>query len=274
MSALTRAVAAELVRVFSLRTWWVLAVVLVLYVGVTAGGFAFFVTAETEGGPGPLPAEVATQLVYSSTTSVALVIPLLFGALAATSEYRWRTLTPTFLAQPRRPVVLVGRLVVALLVGALYGVIGALTSVAAGAVVLAANGVDTLLGDPDVLGLLARTVLACALWSLLGLGLGALLTSQIAAIVIVLVFTQFVEPILRIVAGAWEWSAELARYLPGAATDSLVGAGIIASIGQLDPTVPGVIEPLTRLEGGLVLTALSVLLVAVAAVTTLRHDVE
>lgn len=274
MSALRRAVHAELVRVFSLRTWWVLGLVLVAYVGITAGGFAFFVTAEPVGGAPALPAEVATQLVYSSTTSVALVIPLLFGALAATSEYRWRTLTPTFLAQPRRTVVLVGRLVVATLVGAVYGAIGAVTSVAAGAPVLAANGVDPLLGDPDVVGLLARTVLACALWSLLGLGLGALLTSQIAAIVIVLVFTQFVEPILRLVAGAWEWSAELARYLPGAATDSLVGAGIIASIGQLDPTVPGVIEPLTRLQGGLVLTALSVVLIVIAALTTLRRDVE
>lgn len=274
MNALGRAVAAEVVRVFSLRTWWVLAVVLIIYVAVTAGGFAFFVTTETEGGPGPLPAEVATQLVYSSTTSVALVIPLLFGALAATSEYRWRTLTPTFLAQPRRSVVLIGRLVVALVVGALYGIVGAATSVAAGAGVLAANGVDTLLADPEVWGLIARTVLACALWSLLGLGLGALLTSQIAAIVIVLVFTQFVEPLLRIVAGAWEWSAEIARYLPGAATDSLVGAGIIASIGELDPTVPGVIEPLTRLEGGVVLASLSVALIAIAAVTTLRRDVE
>lgn len=274
MSALIRATHAEAVRVFSLRTWWVLAIVLVAYVGVTAGGFAFFVTAETEGGPGPLPAEVATQLVYSSTTSVALVVPLLFGALLATTEYRWRTLTQTFLAQPRRGVVLVGRLVIAAVVGALYGVIGALTSVAAGAPVLAANGVDVLLGDAEVWGLLARTVLACALWSLLGLGLGALLTSQIAAIVIVLVFTQFVEPILRIVAGVWEWSAELGRYLPGAATDALVGAGILASIGELDPTVPGALEPLSMLEGGLVLTALSLGLVAIAAATTLRRDVD
>ena len=274
MSALLRAVHAELLRVFSLRAWWIFAIVLALYVGVTAGGFAFFVSAETEGGPGPLPAEVAAPLFYSSTTSVALVVPLLFGALLATSEYRWRTLTPSLLAQPRRGVVLLGRLVVAALVGALYGVIGSLVSVAAGAPVLAAMGTDPLLGDPEVWGLLARTALACALWSLLGLGLGALLTSQVAAIVIVLVFTQFVEPILRIVAGLADWSAEAARYLPGAATDSLVGAGILASIGQIDPTVPGMIEPLTKLEGGLVLAALSLVLVAIAAATTLRRDVD
>lgn len=274
MSALGRAVHAELLRVFSLRTWWILAVVLGLYVAVTAGGFAFFVSSSELNGPGPLPAEVAAPLVYSSTTSVALVVPLLFGALLATSEYRWRTLTPTLLAQPRRVVVLAGRLIVALVLGALYGVIGAVVSVAAGAPVLAAFGTDPLLAEPEVLGLLARTVLACALWSLLGLGLGALLTSQIAAIVIVLVFTQFVEPILRIVAGTAEWSAEAARYLPGAATDSLVGAGILASIGQLDPTVPGVIEPLSRLEGGLVLAVLSLALVALAAATTLRRDVD
>ncbi|HET8958533.1 MAG TPA: ABC transporter permease [Microcella sp.] len=274
MSALGRAVHAELLRVFSLRSWWILAAVLALYVAVTAGGFAFFVSADTGGGPGPLPADIAAPLVYSSTTSVALVVPLLFGALLATTEYRWRTLTPTLLAQPRRGVVLAGRVVVAALLGALYGVVGALASLAAGAPVLAAMGTDPLLGDPEVLGLLARTVLACALWSLLGLGLGALLTSQVAAIVIVLVFTQFIEPTLRIVAGLAEWSAEAARYLPGAATDSLVGAGILASIGQLDPTIPGAIEPLTMLEGGLVLAALSLVVIVIAAATTLRRDVD
>lgn len=274
MSAVIRAVRAELLRVFSLRTWWILALVLALYVAFTAGGFAFFAGLDPVEGGGGVPAEIAPSLVYSSTTSIALVIPLLFGALLATSEYRWRTLTPTLLAQPRRGVVLAGRLVVSVIVGAFYGVIGVLASVAAGAPILALNGVDTLLTDPEILGLLARSVLACALWSLLGLGLGALLTSQITAIVIVLVFTQFVEPILRVVAGVWEWSAQLGRFLPGAATDSLVGAGLLASIGAIDPTVPGAIEPLTKLQGGLVLAAISLVFVLLAAATTLRRDVD
>ena len=52
MSAVVRAIHAEWLRVFSLRTWWVLALVLVGYVGVTAGGLAFLVSSmgDTEQG--------------------------------------------------------------------------------------------------------------------------------------------------------------------------------------------------------------------------------
>lgn len=275
MSGVLRAIHAEWLRVVSLRTWWVLALVLVGYVGVTAGGLAFFVSSMGDTEQGALPPLLAAELVYSSTTAVALVIPLLFGALQATTEYRWHTLTPTFLAQPRRGVVLTGRLVIALVMGAVYGVIGAGVSVAAGASVLVATGGEAMLDDPDIQGLLLRTVVACALWSLLGLGVGALLTSQIAAIVIVLAFTQFVEPILRVVAPVWEWSAQIGRFLPGAATDALVGAGLLMSIGALDPTAPqGGAEPLTILQGGLVLAGLSLLAVVIASLTTLRRDVD
>lgn len=281
MSGLGRAIASELVKVFSLKAWWLLGLVLVIYIAVTAAGLAFFLSdlGAQLGAAGPgapdLDPVVTANLVYSSVTAVGLVIPLLFGALLATTEYRHRTLTPTVLAQPRRGIVLAAKAVVALLMGALYGVLGLLGSVGVGAPVLAAVGEQTALDEPDVLGVLVRTIIATALWSLLGLGLGALLTSQIAAIVIVLAFTQFVEPILRLVAGVSETTAAIARFLPGAATDALVGAGILSSLGALDPSVPQAsADALLWWQGGLVLGGLAAALVLAAALTTLRRDVE
>jgi ABC-2 type transport system permease protein len=228
------------------------------------------------GAPAPeLDPVVAANLVYSSVTAVGLVIPLLFGALLATTEWRHGTLTPTVLAQPRRGIVLAAKGVVAAAMGAVYGVVGLIGSVGIGAPVLAALGEPTALDDSEVIVVLLRTLLATALWSLLGLGLGALLTSQIAAIVIVLAFTQFVEPILRLVASVWEWSASIGRFLPGSATDALVGAGIFSSLGALDPSVPSSsVDALLWWQGGLVLAALAAVLIVAASVTTMRRDVE
>lgn len=283
LTALGRATASEFVKVFSLKSWWLLGIILVAYVGFTAGGIAFFLSdagALLSGAPAGTPAPeldpvVVANLVYSSVTAVGLVIPLLFGALIVTTEYRHGTLTPTVLAQPRRGIVLTAKAIVAALMGAVYGAIGLIGSVGIGAPVLAALGEDTALGEPEVIGVLLRTLVATALWSLLGLGLGALLTSQIAAIVIVLAFTQFVEPILRLVAAVWEWSAQLGRFLPGSATDALVGAGILSSLNALDPTVPvAAVDALTWWQGGLVLAALAAVLLVAAALTTGRRDVE
>lgn len=244
LTALGRATAAELAKVFSLKSWWLLGLIMVAYVGMTAAGLAFFLSdagallagAAGAGAPAPeLDPVVIANLVYSSVTAVGLVIPLLFGALIVTTEYRHGTLTPTTLAQPRRGIVLTAKAIVAALMGALYGVLGLIGSV----------------------------------------GLGALLTSQIAAIVIVLAFTQFVEPILRLVASVWEWSAQLGRFLPGSATDALVGAGILSSLNALDPTVPvAAVDALTWWQGGLVLGGLAAVLLVAAALTTGRRDVE
>ena len=48
-----------------------------------------------------------------------------------------------------------------------------------------------------------------ALWGAIGVGLGVLVTNQVAAIVIVIAFTQFVEPILRFAASLNDVSANI-----------------------------------------------------------------
>ena len=274
-----RSVAAETVKVLSTTAWWLLGLILVAYVGVTAAGLAFFLSdlgAELGGtGASGLDDVVSANLVYSSVTAVGLVIPLLFGALLATSEYRHQTLTPTVLAQPRRGILLAAKAVVAVLFGAFFGVVGLVGSVGLGAPVRLTLGESAALDEPEVLSVLLRTIVAMALWAVLGLGLGALLTSQIAAIVIVLAFTQVVEPILRLVSSVWGWSASMGRFLPGAATDALVGAGILSTLGALDSSVPSAeVDALLWWQGGLVLAALAVVLLAAASLTTMRRDVE
>src|SRR5690606_19670613 len=99
-------------------------------------------------------------------------------------------------------------------------------------------------------------VLAMALWAVVGVGVGTLVPSQVASIVIVLAFTQFVEPILRIGASIWEWTAHIGTFLPGAASDALVGASIYT---MMSPTGGSTVAPLGWWQGGLVLLGYSVI---------------
>ena len=137
--------------------------------------------------------------------------------------------------------------------GALYGVVSLVASIGLGAPILAATGVSTALGDSETWMLAARVVLAMSPWAVVGVGLGVLVPNEVAAIVIVLAFTQFVEPILRFGARIWEWTAQIGQFLPGAAGDALVGASIFSSLGT------GQVETasLEWWQGGLVLFAIA-----------------
>ncbi|QAY72455.1 ABC transporter permease [Agromyces protaetiae] len=274
-----RALASEFQKVFTTRMWWVLLIVLAAYVAFMSGGLgAFFgwVTANPEqaaaagggGGTGLPPGLDLAPLLYSFASSVGYVFPVLLGALAVTSEFRHKTLTPTFLATPNRGAVLSAKLVSQLVFGALFGVVGFAVSVGAGAGVLAAWGLDTGLDSTDTWALIGRGVLALALWGAIGVGLGSVVPNQVAAIVIVIAFTQFLEPILRFVSSLSDITAQIGKFLPGAASDALVGASFYSVAGM------GATTSLEWWQGGLVLAGYAVILTIIGGLTTWRGDVS
>lgn len=276
MTAVLRATRAEFAKAFSVRTWWLLAIVLFVYVAFTAAVMALFLSdlGELLGvAATSLDPVASATLVYVSVTSVGYLFPVLIGALAATTEFRHGTIVPTLLAQPRRGVVLAGKAVALAVVGALYGLVGLAASVGVGATAILATGGDPMLSDPAIVATIARAALAMTLWAVIGVGLGSVMTNQVVVIVVVLAFTQFVEPLLRMVGGIWDWTADVARFLPGAATDALVGSGLFSSLGALDPSMPSTSNLLDWWQGGLVLAALAAALLALGAATKWRGDV-
>ncbi|HEU4756186.1 MAG TPA: ABC transporter permease [Agromyces sp.] len=271
-----RSLGSEFQKVLTTRMWWLLAIVLVAYVALLSGGFGAFLgwtlenpdAAAATGGNTTLPPGLdLAPLLYSFASSIGFVFPVLLGALSVTSEFRHRTLTTTFLAEPHRSTVLAGKFASQLVVGALFGVIGFAASVATGAAALAAFGLDTGLDSSETWALIGRGILAMALWGAIGVGLGSLVPNQVAAIVIVIAFTQFVEPVLRFAAALNETTSKVGRFLPGAASDALVGASFY-SIGGL-PTA----EALEWWQGGLVLLGIAVVATLIGGATTWRRDV-
>ncbi|QEO10405.1 ABC transporter permease [Protaetiibacter larvae] len=265
-----RSIRSEYLKVTTTRIWWILAIILFGYVGLTSAGLAALFGGIANDPQGPaLPPEGIPPLIYSFATSVGYVFPLLFGALMTTGEFRYKTLTPTFLATPRRAVVLGGKVTVGLGFGAVYAVVALLASVGLGAIVLVATGTDTLLDQADTWALIGRIVLALALWTVIGTGLGVLVPNQVATIVIVLAFTQFVEPLLRFAAAFWDWTAAIGKFLPGAASDALVGS----SVFTIAATDGAVMQSLEWWQGGLVLACYAAVFLVAGALTTWRRDV-
>lgn len=267
---------SETTKQLTTSGWWVLALILFVYVAFTAAVLGFVFSASASGSlPGSnapqIPEEGLTSTLYSTATAIAYVFPLLVGTLMVTGEFRHKTLTPTFLATPRRGMVLWAKLAVGVMMGVLLGVVGVIASVAPSAAFLAASGIDTGLASGETWAMFGRMILAYVLWVFVGIGVGALVRNQVGAIVGVLVFTQFIEPIARTAGAFVDGLTEVTRYLPGAASDALVGASIFSGAAAGGMTAE---TPLEWWIGALLLLGYAVVLLVLGYLTTWRRDVS
>ena len=269
---MTTALRVEVRKVLTTRMWWLLALVLFGYLAFLGGVMAFSLTRDPEsltGGLGSvtvLDSRTIAKTVYTLGVSLGYVFPLVIGALSVTGEFRHQTITPTLLAEPRRGVVLSAKVVVAAVLGTFYGVVGTGAAVAGGLPFLLAKGDGTHLDERGVLVDLLFSVVAMAIWCVIGIGLGTLLPNQIASVVVILAFTQFVEPVLRIGLVAIDPLAGVQKFLPGAAAEALAGSSLYSSTGML-----GLLD---REWGAVVLPGYAAVFVLAGRATTLRRDVN
>jgi ABC-type transport system involved in multi-copper enzyme maturation permease subunit len=270
------ALRTEYRKLVTTRMWWVLLLAMAAYMALLAAILAFTLVQDPTAGTGsltgaagevpPLPAEELARTVYTLATSLGYVFPVVVGALAMTGEFRHQTITPTLLAEPRRTLVLTAKMLSSVVVGLLFGLVGTLATVVAGGAMLALLGEEPVLTDPDVLRSIALSVLALTVWTVVGVGFGTLLTNQVAVIVVLLAFTQFVEPLLRLLLAQFAWSEGVSKFLPGAAGEAITGASFYASSGL------GA-ELLSSAQGLAVLLGYAVVCAALGRVLTLRRDI-
>lgn len=240
------ALRSEYRKLVTTRVWWVLLLAMAAYmafIGVLLGWSLAAGSADVGGVGGVGGADLTSPdsirgSVYGTATAFGYVFPVVVGALSMTGEYRHGTITPTFLASPSRTRVLVAKMLASLPVGALYGTVATLAVVGAGAAGLALGGAPTLLGDAETWTLVARSVLALTVWAPVGVALGSIVTNQVLAVIAILVWTQFLEAVLRLgLAQAGDVGTTVASYLPGAAGESITGGSFFSAAGVAD-TLP------------------------------------
>lgn len=216
-------VKAETTKVVTTKLWWLLALTLVVLAGA---GSSLLTVAVSAAGSAQLPLDTPSGagVVYNLAVGLAYVVPFALGVLLVTSDLHQGTLSISAVGEPRRLRIFAAKVAVAIGVCALYGAATVGAGVLGGALSLSASGYETHLLSPEVTSRLAGGVACFALWGALGLGIGALVKNQLVAIIGIVVFTQFLEPVVRIVAA----DSQLTRFLPGAVSDAAAGGTLIS----------------------------------------------
>jgi hypothetical protein len=262
------AVRAEFRKFFTTRMWWGMALGMVVVGGGLAAVISLLAGRQPvdQGGFPPLDAPNVVNTVYTAGLSFAYLIMLAVGVMAIGAEYRHKTITATFLAVPRRVRVMLAKGVAMLGIGAFYGIIFVVSSVAVGAPIIAARGFDAFPAGANVARTLALTLLALGLWGLIGLGVGILISNQVAALLISIAIAWIGEFLIILVLNGLGWEAATA-YLPGQATSAMVSQATQSGNGVA-------IQHLAWGAAAALLATYAVVLAGLGSWRTVRSDIS
>jgi ABC-2 type transport system permease protein len=183
--------------------------------------------------------------------AISLVL-LLFGAVAATAEFRHRTLAPAVLIAPDRLRLLLARVAAYVLTAlALAAVMGAITLVIGVPLLGGEKGPD--LAGSDYTKLVVGGLVVAALATALGVAFGTLVRNQVFAVIAILVWVTILEPLLGLI------------------DDRLPDYGLGTTFGRVGQ---GGDDRMSFGSAVLVLAAWGVVLVVAAALVDRRRDVE
>jgi ABC-2 type transport system permease protein len=171
--------------------------------------------------------EMAPWDVIRNVGTIAPVFTLILGILVVTWEYRHGTITQTYLASPKREQVIGAKLAISFAAGA------TVAAVAIGLALVVAAFWITLDLERGQWELVGRVVLAAAIWGVLGAGLGALLQSQLGAIITAFVWFLVAEPVISGLLGIVT-ETSVPDYLPGNVLDRLQSTGQGIAVGSGD----------------------------------------
>ncbi|MFC4534779.1 ABC transporter permease [Sphaerisporangium dianthi] len=247
-----RLVKAELQKVFTTRMVWGM---LALSLAFTAIGVVVLSIFSGQQGTTPLT-ESAGVLNLFSQAGVGLVFAFVIGTLLITGEYRFQTITHTFLVTPRRARVIAAKLLACSVVGVFFGLAGIVLAFALGIPAILLKGGSLSLIGGDVARLCVGVVAAMALYTILGLALGSLLRNQVAAIVVGIGWVYVLESLLVALLPS------VGKWLPGGAAQAVYG---------LSSPLGG--DYLPAWGGAALLIGYALIFAAVASVTTLRRDI-
>jgi ABC-type transport system involved in multi-copper enzyme maturation permease subunit len=234
----------------------------VLHVGDAAGGGA---DAQAQIDAASNPINIATNL-YTTGQYMGVLIVLLLCAIIVTSEFFHLTATTTFLVTPRREAVILAKLGAGIIVALVVWVVTTLLNLILVPIILDALNVPVQLGEPAVWRAIGLNALAFGLWAVLGVGLGVLIRSQLAAtLTLAIVYTvgaAVIGGIFQLLASqVAEWIGKLQVLVPTTASQLMLAG----------TELPG--NP-PRWVGAVVLIGYAVIAGVVGTLITKRRDIS
>ncbi|GAA3769266.1 ABC transporter permease [Micromonospora maritima] len=271
-------VRSELLKIRTTSTWWIFALISVPLWGLALLFNWLQTDALASGNVGDVPADQADQVqAVSSADSIAanlytngqffgLLIVMLLGIVVVTSEFFHQTVTTTFLTAPHRTAVMLAKLAAAGVLALLFWIGTTVLNLIFAPLILNATDVGAQLGSGAVWRAVALNGLAYLLWSVLGVGLGVLIRSQIGAtvtgILLYLGGTIGAAIAIGLLAQRFgDWINQLQLLVPSLAS------GLMVSGAEIPGNPP-------RWAGAAVLIGYAVVTGAIGVLTIRRRDIS
>jgi ABC-2 type transport system permease protein len=228
---MTSLLRAELIKLRSVRMpIWLLLTALGLVV------LLVLVTVPAAGGHGSVLSLYDPDLLARVTgvgAQAGYVIMLVLGILAFAQELRFGTASSTFLVSPVRGRVLAAKALALAVAGLVFAAVIITLDVVLSAALIGARG-GAVVWSAQLFEVLAASVLAMTLYGPMGVAVGAIVRSQIVAVVGALVWLLVVEGLLVTLLPG------IGRWLPGGATEGMLQLGrAVTTHGDLLPAWAG-----------------------------------
>jgi ABC-2 type transport system permease protein len=273
-----RLVSAELFKLRTTAIWWIMGLILIPLYAASLGlnwltSYAY-VSGQADGGGADAqaqidavsqPINIATNL-YTTGQYMGVLIVLLLCAIIVTSEFFHLTATTTFLVTPRREAVILAKLGAGIIVGLVVWALTTVLNLLLVPIILDALNLPVQLGEPAVWRAIGLNALAFGLWAVLGVGLGVLIRSQLAAtLTLAIVYTvgaAVIGGIFQLLASqVAEWIGKLQVLVPTTASQ------LMLSGTELPGNPP-------RWVGAVVLIGYAALAGVVGTLITKRRDIS
>ncbi len=199
------AIRSELLKIRTTAVPWVLAAIAIVIEGLLL--LVIFLSRNNPDDSGytvPHTTQQLRNLLGSGFEGYLLA--LLLGVLMVTTEFRHKTVTTSYLTTPRRVEFVGAKIISAAILGALLAVLMLVVALLGGGLTLSARGGSFSGLVHQIPAVVPGFVLVFVLFAILGVGVGSIITNQVAAIIIVLGWFIILEGILTaLVNAAYKW---------------------------------------------------------------------